>query len=324
MRKPLVVVCAAASALLLAGGVAATSAGAEEAPDVPGFAGLMPDWVGLPFGGGTGDGRDVTGADDAGSAGAGDPDGGADPIRTDPFPDPGVGSPRPAPADRRDDTGDRPRPAGADDRAAGEPAADEPAADVPARPRPARVQQQSDETDDRQRRADVGARPGGAGQQLGFSAQGGGNNLLAGARRGVTAADISTSPSAPLQQQVLALVNQNRRRGGCDPLQLDRRLIEAATEHASDMARRRYFAHESPDGDGAGERVSEAGYRWKRYSENIARGADSPWEVVDGWMNSRVHRENILDCRLHEMGLGLAIAGDRTPYWVQDFATPAE
>ena len=79
MRKPLVVVCAAASALLLAGGVAATSAGAEEAPDVPGFAGLMPDWVGLPFGGGTGDGRDVTGADDAGSAGAGDPDGGADP-----------------------------------------------------------------------------------------------------------------------------------------------------------------------------------------------------------------------------------------------------
>jgi uncharacterized protein YkwD len=138
----------------------------------------------------------------------------------------------------------------------------------------------------------------------------------------VTASDVSASPWAPVQQQVLALVNENRRRGGCDRLSLDRRLIDAANEHAADMARRRYFAHSSPDGDGAGDRVREAGYRWKRYGENIARGADSAYEVVDGWMNSPSHRENILDCRLHQMGVGLAVAGDDGPYWVQDFATP--
>jgi uncharacterized protein YkwD len=89
------------------------------------------------------------------------------------------------------------------------------------------------------------------------------------------------------------------------------------------MARRRYFAHESPNGDGAGDRVRETGYRWKRYGENIARGVDSPYEVVDGWMHSPAHRENILDCRLHQMGIGLAIARDDTAYGVQDFATPA-
>ena len=88
------------------------------------------------------------------------------------------------------------------------------------------------------------------------------------------------------------------------------------------MARRRYFAHESPNGDRAGDRVRDAGYRWKHYGENIARGVDSSYEVVDGWMHSPEHRENILDCTLHQMGVGLAIAGDDTPYWVQDFATP--
>ena len=40
-------------------------------------------------------------------------------------------------------------------------------------------------------------------------------------------------------------------------------------------------------------------------------------------MHSPAHRENILDCKLHQMGVGLAIAARPTPpYWVQDFATP--
>jgi len=147
-------------------------------------------------------------------------------------------------------------------------------------------------------------------------------DLMSGAREDVTAADISDSPNAPVQQQVLALINQNRHRYGCDSLSLDRRLIDAANEHAADMARRDYFAHESPNGDGPGDRVSDAGYDWRRYGENIARGVDSPYEVVDGWMHSPEHRHNILDCRLDQMGLGLAIARDRTAYWVQDFATP--
>jgi len=147
-------------------------------------------------------------------------------------------------------------------------------------------------------------------------------NLMSASREDVTAADISDSPNAPVQQQVLALINQNRRRYGCDGLSLDRRLIDAANEHAADMARRDYFAHESPNGDGPGDRVSEAGYDWRRYGENIARGVDSAYEVVDGWMHSPEHRHNILDCRLDQMGIGLAIDRHHDVYWVQDFATP--
>lgn len=133
---------------------------------------------------------------------------------------------------------------------------------------------------------------------------------------------LSDDPGAAVQQQALAMVNEHRRRGGCTGLTVDRRLIVAANGHAADMARRGYLAHEDRNGDRAGERVEDAGYHWSRYGENIARGQDSVYEVVNGWMHSPDHRENIMDCRLREVGLGLAFAADRTPYWVQNFATP--
>jgi uncharacterized protein YkwD len=142
------------------------------------------------------------------------------------------------------------------------------------------------------------------------------------ARQKITPGEFSMSLADPTQQQVLALVNQDRRSGGCDNVALDRRLIVSAYGHAADMARHGYFAHESPAGTGSSDRMWAAGFHWSRYGENIARGPDSVAEVVDGWMNSPAHRENIMDCRLQEMGIGVAVAWDGTPYWVQDFATP--
>ncbi|GIE74593.1 hypothetical protein Aph02nite_05430 [Actinoplanes philippinensis] len=132
---------------------------------------------------------------------------------------------------------------------------------------------------------------------------------------------VPGSPSAA-QQQILALVNEKRKAAGCDPVTLDHRLSEAAGRHAADMARRGYFDHESPSGERAGRRVTDAGYTWSRYGENIAKGQGSAHRVMADWMKSPGHRENILDCRLDQMGVGLAVAADDTPYWVQDFATP--
>ena len=298
MRKPLVVVLVAASALVIAGGVA-TAAGAQETPqfpDVPGF--TWPDLPGLPQFGDSSDSGDGSGSGAADPAGS---DGGSDAV-TDPAADSGDsdfgdGSGSGGDSDFGDgsDSGDQ---AGAPVRDPQRPAAQHAAAAQPARPH-------------------AQSRPG-----LGFAQQPTAGSIIAASRESVTGADVSSSPSAPVQQQVLTLVNLNRRRGGCGDLSLDRRLIVAANNHAVDMARHDYFAHESRNGDGAGDRVSEAGYQWKRYGENIARGVDSAYEVVDGWMHSPEHRHNILDCRLDQMGIGLAIAGDRTVYWVQDFATP--
>jgi uncharacterized protein YkwD len=132
---------------------------------------------------------------------------------------------------------------------------------------------------------------------------------------------IAERRPARVQMKILALVNQSRRRGGCGNLSLDRRLSAAASGHANDMAERGYFAHRSRNGEGVGDRVNDEGYDWSRFGENIARGQQSPREVVNGWMRSRPHRANIMNCRLREMGIGRAFDDNGTPYWVQDFAT---
>jgi len=301
MRKPLVVVCVVTSVALIAGGIAATAAGAETTPGEPALPGLhMPDltefpgFPQLPADPGTPAGPDDQAPSNAHAApgGAAGPHG-ADGTQADGASQPG-GAAQPAGATR---------PGGA------------------VRPgAPDRVDDHSPATGD----PDDAGRGDGQ-QQPAFQppvAQRPAASTVAASHQEVTAGSVSTSPGAPVQQQVLTLVNGNRKRGGCDELSLDRRLIFAAQRHAADMAQRDYFAHESRNGDGAGDRVSDSGYRWRRYGENIARGADSAYEVVDGWMNSPVHRENIMDCQLEQMGIGLAFDSDRTPYWVQDFATP--
>jgi uncharacterized protein YkwD len=146
--------------------------------------------------------------------------------------------------------------------------------------------------------------------------------LVAAGRDRTRSRVLSDDPRGSVQRRVLELVNHNRRRGGCGNLTVDRRLVVAANRHASEMGRRDYFAHKDARGGRAGDRVRAAGYRWSRYSENIAHGQDSVGEVVRAWMRSRAHRENIMNCDLREVGVGLAFAADGTPYWVQDFASP--
>jgi uncharacterized protein YkwD len=327
MRRKPVVVVGMAAVLLVAGGIAATRAGAEETPewpavpgfsfaDLPGFPGFGDDSSGddgdagnggADVGNGSGDVGNGSGdvGDASGDVSGGDVDGSGGDVDVS-GDDSGVGTDtdEPVPGDRdRSDSGND------DDSAAGVRSDTEPGGavhDVPEMPAP-------------QKAAGVPARPRPA-----LVRQDAGGGLIAAARQDVTARDISESPNAPVQQEILTLINGNRRQHGCGSVTLDRRLIVAANGHAADMARNDYFAHESPNGQGAGDRVTDAGYNWRHYGENIARGVDSAFEVVDGWMHSPEHRHNILDCSLDQMGVGIAIAGDakNTVYWVQDFATP--
>jgi uncharacterized protein YkwD len=140
---------------------------------------------------------------------------------------------------------------------------------------------------------------------------------------------VAQSPGRPvaddgqaMQREGLRLVNDARRTHGCPPLAISSRLVEAARGHAVDMASHGYFAHRSPSGEDAGDRVSDTGYDWATYGENIARGQDSVAEVVDSWLHSPTHRENIMTCAHSEVGIGLAFDADHKPYWVQDLASP--
>ncbi|WKX69197.1 sigma-70 family RNA polymerase sigma factor [Streptomyces sp. XD-27] len=130
----------------------------------------------------------------------------------------------------------------------------------------------------------------------------------------------AADPRARLAQQVTALVNAERAKAGCAPVRPNDQLTTAAQRHSDDMAARHYFDHTEPDGSGPGERITAAGYQWQTYGENIAAGQQSPRTVMDSWMNSPGHRQNILNCDVTEIGVGVT-DDSGGPLWTQVFAT---
>lgn len=129
-----------------------------------------------------------------------------------------------------------------------------------------------------------------------------------------------------VRAEVLARVNDARRKAGLPSLRPNTRLDQAAQRHAEDMLARRYFAHESPEKKTVRERARAAGYDWRAIGENLADGQYSVDEVMDGWLRSPTHRRNILSPDFKEMGVGLSLGkasgrsgGTYRAVWVQVF-----
>jgi uncharacterized protein YkwD len=136
-----------------------------------------------------------------------------------------------------------------------------------------------------------------------------------------------------LAEQALRLVNEARARGTrcgersfgpAPPMRLSETLAGVALGHASDMAEHNYFEHVDAAGRSPADRVRAVGYREKLVGENIAYGPQSVEEVVQGWLDSPGHCENIMDPRFAEMGLAYAPgqAARRGLFWVQLLADP--
>lgn len=128
-----------------------------------------------------------------------------------------------------------------------------------------------------------------------------------------------------LRIEMLERINAERRKAGQRPLRASPTLQRAAQSHAEDMLARSFYGHESPDGKTPAERAHSAGYRSGSVAENIARGQFSVEEVMKGWMESEVHRRNILAPSFSEVGFGFANGKNREGYqvfWVQLFGDP--
>jgi uncharacterized protein YkwD len=145
---------------------------------------------------------------------------------------------------------------------------------------------------------------------------------------------VPSSKEAPvLVSRALDLVNEARARGTrcgekafapAPPVALSGTLGGVALGHASDMAQHNYFEHEDLTGHSPADRVRAVGYRESLVGENIAYGPKTPEEVVQGWLDSPGHCENIMDPRFAEMGIAYAEgrAARHGLYWVQVLATP--
>jgi len=128
-------------------------------------------------------------------------------------------------------------------------------------------------------------------------------------------------------QVLLQLCNDARTAMGVAPLVGDVLVQQVAQAHAEAMARGAYFDHIDFQGRGVGERLMDAGFRFRWAGENISAGKDRVDDVFHWWMSSDGHRANILKPEFALMGLGYCFIADDSRafhhYWVQVFATLA-
>ena len=126
-------------------------------------------------------------------------------------------------------------------------------------------------------------------------------------------------------EEVVRLTNQKRTEAGLAPLTYNQTLAGAAYTKGRDMIDRDYWAHVAPDGTQPWKFFSDFGYRYRYAGENLARDFSSASSVVDAWMNSPTHRENILNPKYKEIGIGVTegdLAGVDTTVIVQFFGAP--
>jgi uncharacterized protein YkwD len=128
-------------------------------------------------------------------------------------------------------------------------------------------------------------------------------------------ADVSHWPSElgldRTRELTLCLLNEQRARLGLAALRSESRLQLAAQRYVADMVARRFFDHVDPGGLDPQDRILMAGYpatnAWT--GENLAYGTGpegSPAEIVDRWMHSPGHKENILRAAFTQIGIGVA------------------
>lgn len=122
--------------------------------------------------------------------------------------------------------------------------------------------------------------------------------------------------------EILNLVNQERKKAGVPALTLSEKLTSIANTKAKDMADKNYFSHESPTYGSPFDMLKHFGVSYSYAGENIAAGQKTAAEVMNSWMNSSGHRQNILNKNYTQLGVGFHLGGQYGTEWVQLFIKP--
>jgi len=130
---------------------------------------------------------------------------------------------------------------------------------------------------------------------------------------------VAFALAAPLfgADMASALVDQmNRERAahGLKPLHVNDELSAAALDRIDDMFAKHYFSHVSPDGIQPWQWADKRGYDYHAMGENLAVGYPSAESVVDGWMHSPKHRDNVLRPVFNEVGIAVVPASPQRPF----------
>lgn len=129
----------------------------------------------------------------------------------------------------------------------------------------------------------------------------------------------TTGSFSSFQKEVTRLVNVERSKRGLSELSFNSQLSNVATLKSQDMINKNYFSHTSPTYGSPFDMMKQFNISYRAAGENIAMGQRTPAEVVNAWMNSQGHRENILNPNFTDIGVGVAKSSNGTLYWTQMF-----
>ena len=128
----------------------------------------------------------------------------------------------------------------------------------------------------------------------------------------------------PSEAEIVRLTNLERKQQGKTGLKVNLLLTNIAQQHANNMAKQNKLSHQL-DGKSAGDRLKKGKYAFGAYAENIAMGHPTSAAVVQGWMKSKGHKDNILDSNnfgLTEIGVGIARDAKGRIWYCQVFGKP--
>ncbi len=132
------------------------------------------------------------------------------------------------------------------------------------------------------------------------------------------------TPWAELEEGFHRDVNAVRASRHLVSLQRMAALDRVARAHSADMARRAYLSHESPEGRNPVDRLQQAGltgFTLAAENAGMTSRRDPNREILQGWLASRVHRQNLHAPPFNATGIGVARAPDGTFFYTQLYVT---
>jgi uncharacterized protein YkwD len=141
-------------------------------------------------------------------------------------------------------------------------------------------------------------------------------------------AQCGSERNTAYENEVLTFINNARNSNGLTSLTLNEKLTAAALVHSNDMACKDFVDHTGSDGSLWFDRISNEGYVYTTAKENIYVGnpafGGTPAGAFDWWMNSQIHRENILSDDITEIGIAYVFNANSSygGYYTTVFARP--
>ena len=100
--------------------------------------------------------------------------------------------------------------------------------------------------------------------------------------------------------------NSIRKENNLAELVVDKNLSIAAQSKADDMIKNNYWSHNSPSGKTPWDFIHQTGYKYQSAGENLAKNYPDSGNIIEAWMSSETHRQNILNKEFTSMGFGSA------------------